>query len=103
MTFWRMKTIRMKSVWDGEVSFSILQSLSSFDEDFSFSLDICEKQDEARQWLDNEYEKDHRILDEESGQKEWEYQTNISDETAAASVSSRKYFKNLTPEKLSIC
>ena len=47
--------------------------------------DDCEEH--ARQWLDEEYEVDHRKLDEEYVQKDWEYQTNINDQTSAASVS----------------
>ena len=47
--------------------------------------DDCEEH--ARQWLDEEYEIDHRKLDEEYVQKDWEYQTNINDQTSAASVS----------------
>ena len=45
----------------------------------------CE--DHARQWLDEVYEKEHRKLEEEYVQKDWEYQTNINDETSAAAVS----------------
>ncbi len=41
----------------------------------------------ARNWIDNVYEVEHRALDELVGQKEWEYQTNINDDTSAASVS----------------
>ena len=40
----------------------------------------------ARTWLDEVYEKEHRDLDENAGQKDWEYSTNINEETAAASV-----------------
>jgi hypothetical protein len=47
--------------------------------------DDCEEH--ARKWLDEEYEIDHRKLDEEYVQKDWEYQTNINDQTSAASVS----------------
>ena len=47
--------------------------------------DDCEEH--ARQWLDEEYEIDHRKLDEEYVQKDWEYQTNINPQTSAASVS----------------
>jgi hypothetical protein len=36
--------------------------------------------------LDEVYEKEHRALDENAGQKDWEYSTNINEETAAASV-----------------
>ena len=42
---------------------------------------------EARAWLEEVYEKEHRALDEVAGQKDWEYSTNINEETAAASVS----------------
>ena len=44
----------------------------------------CE--DEARAWLDEVYEIEHRFLDEMVGQKDWEYSTNINEQTAAASV-----------------
>lgn len=44
----------------------------------------CE--DEAKKWLDEVYEKDHRELDQEVGQKEWEYQTWITDANSDASV-----------------
>ena len=37
--------------------------------------------------MDEEYEIDHRKLDEEYVQKDWEYQTNINAQTSAASVS----------------
>ena len=45
----------------------------------------CE--DDARAWLDQVYEIEHRALDEMVGQKDWEYSTNINEQTAAASVS----------------
>jgi hypothetical protein len=32
------------------------------------------------------YEVEHRALDEVAGQKDWEYSTNINEETAAAAV-----------------
>ena len=49
-------------------------------------LDDCSDENLVKNWLDNVYEIEHRELDELVGQKEWEYQTNINDETAAASV-----------------
>ena len=50
-----------------------------------FLLGDCE--DDARAWLDQVYEIEHRALDEMVGQKDWEYSTNINEQTAAASVS----------------
>ena len=48
-------------------------------------VDDCEEQ--ARDFLNSIYEKDHRELDELMNQKQWEYQTNINEETSAAAVS----------------
>ena len=44
-------------------------------------------EEQAQQWLDEVYEIEHRALDEVYVQKDWEYQTNINDETSAAAVS----------------
>jgi hypothetical protein len=41
----------------------------------------------ARDWLDNVYEPEMRVLTEIYVQKEWEYNTNINDLTAQAAVS----------------
>ena len=40
----------------------------------------------ARDWLDNVYEPDMRALLEGYVQKDWEYNTDITDENAAESV-----------------
>ena len=37
--------------------------------------------------VDEVYEVEHRALDEAAGQKDWEYSTNINEDTAAAAVS----------------
>ena len=49
-----------------------------------YYLGDCES--DAQKVLDEVYEVEHRKLDEEYNQKEWEYQTNINDDTAATSV-----------------
>ena len=40
----------------------------------------------AKDWLDNTYEEEYRLLLETWTQRDWEYNTNINDDTAAASV-----------------
>ena len=40
----------------------------------------------AEKWINEEYESRHRELDEALGQKDWEYNTNINEETSNASV-----------------
>jgi hypothetical protein len=57
-----------------------------------FAVD-CE--DEAKAWLDEMYESNHLELDELVAQKEWEYQTNINDETSVASVLSKLEHNNM--------
>ncbi len=52
---------------------------------WGFFKDDIDEECVARQWLDK-YEMEHMKLDEELGQKDWEYYTNINDETSAASV-----------------
>ncbi len=56
---------------------------------FTFITADCESH--AKEWLDQVYEKEHRALDEQAGQKDWEYSTNINDQTAEAAVSKQFY------------
>ena len=51
---------------------------------FHFFAGECEVL--ARDWLDNVYEPDMRALLEGYVQKDWEYNTDITDENAAESV-----------------
>jgi hypothetical protein len=47
---------------------------------------IAECEAEAEQWLDQVYEVEYRALLEPAIQKDWEYNTNVTDENAAAAV-----------------
>lgn len=57
----------------------------------------------ARDWLDNVYEADMRTLLEGYVQKDWEYNTDITDENAAESVCIMKIVEKKIPYNQAIC